>query len=248
MELCSVYTYASDRMSWSNDTPRRIYILSYQVDGHYDHTFDFGVVSVKAGSVFLINPNDTYRVQCVERGHALCVTFSLPEELSTVQFDATGQPRYETLFRRMGRYTDYDVTTSSRYAVIGMVYELLGMITQEREQGYLSYGPKKMVADVHRYLLENYTCRDLDISERIRQSGVSDRWFRNRFRTVYGTTPTQYLIDLRLNTAVRLLETGNMSVTEVAETVGFSDVYYFSRLFRRRFDCSPGQFSRQKKI
>ncbi|MBE6778347.1 MAG: helix-turn-helix transcriptional regulator [Ruminococcaceae bacterium] len=246
-QLCSVYTYASDRMSWVNDTPRRIYILSYQVTGHYDHTFSFGVLPVTAGSVFLINPNDTYRVRCVERGHAICVTFSLPDDLPTTRLDAATQPRYETLFRRLLRYTDFETSDSSRYAVMSLVYELLGMLTAEWQPSYVPTGTKKIYADVQRYLLENYTSPTIDLTERIRQSGVSDKYFRTKFRALYGTTPRQYLIDLRLNAAVRLLEAGNMSVTEVAQAVGFSDIYYFSRLFRHRFSCPPSRFTQQQE-
>ena len=57
-------------------------------------------------------------------------------------------------------------------------------------------------------------------------------------------TPTQYLIDLRLRTAAELLSQGGMGVSEAAQTAGFSDVYYFSKLFKQHFSCTPRDFQR----
>jgi len=52
----------------------------------------------------------------------------------------------------------------------------------------------------------------------------------------------QYLIGLRLNEAARLLSSGTHNVKHAAEAVGFSDIYYFSRLFKKRFLCPPSNY------
>jgi len=53
-------------------------------------------------------------------------------------------------------------------------------------------------------------------------------------------SPFQYLQHLRLNRAVDLLQNSNRTVKEVAEELGFSDPYNFSRAFRRVFGVYPG--------
>ena len=72
---------------------------------------------------------------------------------------------------------------------------------------------------------------------------ITPKHFRNQFKKLYGTTPTQYVIDLRLNKAAELLIEGGFSVGEAAEMVGFSDIYYFSKLFKKRFLCVPSEFA-----
>lgn len=54
----------------------------------------------------------------------------------------------------------------------------------------------------------------------------------------------QYLLQIRLTHAVRLLENGSLSVSEVAEQCGFCDVYYFSRYFKSVMKISPSQFTK----
>lgn len=59
------------------------------------------------------------------------------------------------------------------------------------------------------------------------------------FRRMTGRSPQQYLIELRLKNARELLLSTNLSVAEVARSVGYDDALYFSRLFRRHFGFSP---------
>jgi len=68
---------------------------------------------------------------------------------------------------------------------------------------------------------------------------LSERHFRRLFEKVYGVSPSDYLLELRLRTAGRLLISESASVTEVAMACGFSDGNYFSRVFRRKYGMPP---------
>ena len=46
-------------------------------------------------------------------------------------------------------------------------------------------------------------------------------------------------LDMRLKKALSLLENGEHTVTEVAESIGFRDYNHFGRLFRKRYGCTP---------
>ena len=74
------------------------------------------------------------------------------------------------------------------------------------------------------------------------QYGISDKYFREQFKKLYGSTPTQYLLGLRLSEAAKLISEGILDISEVAEAVGFSNIYYFSRMFKKRFLCAPSYF------
>ena len=59
------------------------------------------------------------------------------------------------------------------------------------------------------------------------------------FKDAFGMTFRDYVVRLRLKEAGRLLQNPQASVTEVAYTVGFNDISYFSRMFKRHFGVSP---------
>ncbi len=76
------------------------------------------------------------------------------------------------------------------------------------------------------------------------EAGLSESRFRLLFRELTGCSVTRYQNRLRITTARDLLASGHYSVGEVAEELGFRDVYYFSRLFKR-FTGQPPSACRQ---
>ncbi len=66
--------------------------------------------------------------------------------------------------------------------------------------------------------------------------------FRRRFKDHTGMAPNQYLLELRLEKASRLLRNSTLSVERIAELVGFTSVSYFSRFFKERCGVSPLHF------
>ena len=72
-----------------------------------------------------------------------------------------------------------------------------------------------------------------------RVSGVSEAHFARSFKDAFGVSFRDYVVRLRLKEAARLLENPQARVTQVAYSVGFNDMSYFSRMFKRHFGVSP---------
>ena len=63
-------------------------------------------------------------------------------------------------------------------------------------------------------------------------------------REFCGCGPIDYLISLRVSAAKDLIRTSAMNFTEIAETVGFESLHYFSRVFKARTGLSPSQYAK----
>ena len=72
-----------------------------------------------------------------------------------------------------------------------------------------------------------------------RSVGLNDYKLKQGFHYVFGSTVFGYLHDHRMEKARQMLNTGNLSVSEVAYAVGFSNRSYFAAAFRRKFDLNP---------
>jgi transcriptional regulator GlxA family with amidase domain len=70
---------------------------------------------------------------------------------------------------------------------------------------------------------------------------LSRAQFTRRFIAHAGMSPARYLIRARIDRARQLLTETNMSVTQVAQTLGYPDIAYFSRQYKRHTGHPPGR-------
>lgn len=84
-----------------------------------------------------------------------------------------------------------------------------------------------------------------DFAVQARQRHITPTHFRRLFRTLAGLPPQHYLIQCRLQLAASLLLTTREPVAAVGRTAGITDAYYFSKLFRERFQTTPSKYRRE---
>src|SRR5215831_11150794 len=82
----------------------------------------------------------------------------------------------------------------------------------------------------------------IDLSELASTACLSKFHFLRLFKLVYGHSPHQYIQQLRLEKAIRLLGDSSLPVGTIAELVGFENSQSFSRLFHQRMGLYPSQF------
>lgn len=76
-------------------------------------------------------------------------------------------------------------------------------------------------------------------------AGISERHLSKLFQSELGCTPSDYLTDLKLIEAKRLLRQGHYTVTEISDMLGYSTASYFGKLFRKKTEMSPKYYSLQ---
>lgn len=91
------------------------------------------------------------------------------------------------------------------------------------------------------YLKENYH-EKIILSDCAKQLNLSYDYFQHTFKKLTGYSPQQFLIHQRLRAAEKILESGNVSCTEIAYRCGFSTSAQFSALFKREYGQSPLQY------
>jgi len=86
---------------------------------------------------------------------------------------------------------------------------------------------------------------DLSLSRVSDELKISKYHLSHRFKGVMGMTFREYLTTLRLEKAKELLPSRHLSVTEVAQTVGFSDLPRFDKVFKRHTGVTPSSYRAQ---
>jgi AraC-like DNA-binding protein len=96
-------------------------------------------------------------------------------------------------------------------------------------------------------LLHKEPAHPWTISHLARRVGLSRSRLAEHFRHFLGASPMAYLAQWRLKLGAEILQSTEHSVAEVAAAVGYGSEAAFNRAFKRKFDCPPAQFRRQRQ-
>ncbi len=88
---------------------------------------------------------------------------------------------------------------------------------------------------------------DFNVEMLTQEVGISRAQLHRKMKEMTGLPVSEFIRNIRLEQAVRLLEEQKINVTQVAYTVGFSNLAHFSTVFRKQFGVSPTEFMEQKQ-
>lgn len=119
-------------------------------------------------------------------------------------------------------------------------YILVDLLTMNRHNNFKNIHYQE-IEQAKLYIQEHFTA-PISTKQLADIAKMSESYFRKLFREINGMSATQYMIYLRINKAKDLLASGTTNVTETALICGFSDVFYFSNLFKKNVGITPSEF------
>ena len=137
-----------------------------------------------------------------------------------------------TLLYELSLYNDARVLSSSSFVNI--------------EDG----SDSRRISKVHDYINTHYT-ETIRLDNLANIAGMSSVSFSRFFKLRSGKTISDYIIDIRLGHASRLLVDTTNSIAEICYECGFNNLSNFNRIFKKKKDCSPKEFRenyRKKKL
>lgn len=99
------------------------------------------------------------------------------------------------------------------------------------------------IHSVRQYIDENFRIR-ITLANLCFLFGMNKTTLCRNFRDTYGITILSYINELRIKEAKAFLSQGERSITEISDSLGFSSVHYFCRLFKQYVHCSPTEYAR----
>lgn len=136
-----------------------------------------------------------------------------------------------------GKRTGYQIKCQS--LLLDLFYTLL----QINEQKCFEPSYYERITRIQEYIQKNYQ-KNLKISELAELCSFSESHFRRVFRSVTGISCIQYINLVKIEIARNILLSGTANVMEAAVQAGYSDAFYFSRIFKKITGHSPSDFKR----
>jgi AraC-like DNA-binding protein len=154
-----------------------------------------------------------------------------------------GQAQIDLLFARVIQETaekrpGYELATKAA------TLELLLLLHRGPSEGVEPREERSQVEAIQRAVrfLENNFSRSLSLDDIAGAVHLSPIYFGRLFRKATGVTPMTYLRGLRMDRAAQLLCSGEQTIAQVADAVGFADPYHFSRVFRQHMGMAPSDY------
>ncbi|MFX3635386.1 MAG: AraC family transcriptional regulator [Candidatus Pristimantibacillus sp.] len=96
--------------------------------------------------------------------------------------------------------------------------------------------------------MEQHYAEPLSVEQLAQLANISPKYFVDLFKRTFGQSAIDYLTDLRINRAKRYLMETNYRLREIAQLVGYSDEFYFSRKFKKEVGVSPSAFVKNPRL
>lgn len=97
---------------------------------------------------------------------------------------------------------------------------------------------------IREYIEENYN-KDIRLDFLSLKYGISKYYLSHMFKEQYGTSVNNYIINMRITKAKHFLRFTDLSTTEIANRVGYEDVNYFIRSFKKVENITPGEYKKK---
>jgi AraC-like DNA-binding protein len=160
----------------------------------------------------------------------------LPLQCAITCHDANPLDRY---FNDL--YTEMQAQTPDLLILYNIMSLLMRQIARQLEAKERGSNSQNAVVNVMKYMREHFT-EPLTLDELAHQACLTKTYFCMLFKELAGSTPMEFLRQLRMQHASTLLADVNLPIKEVALACGYSDALYFSRLCHRYLGTSPKRY------
>jgi len=157
---------------------------------------------------------------------------------------------FENLFHRLRMVYDTHHVYGERKRpmafpeINGVLLELIDSLIRSSKPAEKRSPGEIMLASA--YILEHYT-EEIDLEQCAANAHMSLSRFSHLFTERMGVSPRRFILQLRIDNAKELLLYSSLNISQIAESVGFSDPPYFSRLFSKYTGMSPQRYRKERR-
>ncbi len=229
---------------YTNKHGLRGHELIFRICGEVETDFDGTILKNKRGTVQYLpkgQGSQMYMVKTIETGECIDIHFDSDIPLSDTAFcteenlTSDISEAFEKIYKLwkkkdLGYY----------YDSMRLLYKILKEITQSTQCDVLY----DRIKDGISYLNKHFCDESINYEEAASRCHISYSYFRRLFVKHFDVSPAKYVYNKKIDYAKELLSTNNFNVNEVANMVGFKDIYYFSAAFKRSTGKSPKNFAK----
>ncbi|MBS7298997.1 MAG: helix-turn-helix transcriptional regulator [Eubacteriales bacterium] len=238
-EIDCVLKYTAEEMSFTTQN-RHNHIIGIHLSGSAVHYLKNQKFTISENCIYFLNQKDDYKVKVLEKGVAFSVHFTTYEPIDTESFCIKTSKANEIV--RLLNIIEKEYLSKDNN--LGLMSDLYNLCSELNKIYQKSYFPKdKRMTNAETYINTHFAENNC-LAEAAEQSSLSRRRFNDLFKKCFGMTPNRYLTSLKIDYAKNLIGTDYFSISQIAEMCGFSDVYYFCKVFKSETGTTPAKYKK----
>lgn len=239
--------------TWRNyESVLRMHVLAAVTQGKVIYTLNGQRYVARKGEVLFIPKGTTRSAENDESGphqkYTVLFDYEIDEKLYIPFLDR------QTVYQLRIRHFDYLAArfmllyyenmgsgSIDRMLVLNWLQEILLLVSREAELRDVSPIKLTLAKKMQSFLTEHYR-EPIEINDLANLIGRSPNYTSSLFKEVTGQSPIQFMHDLRIAEARRLLLHSDMTLPEISQYLGFYDTSYFFRMFKKMMSMTPSEF------
>ncbi|MEC4113445.1 helix-turn-helix domain-containing protein [Myroides pelagicus] len=236
---------------FNNSLSTTTHYLFYSVSTNKNYTIEFTTVDKTYNFFFIYIPLTKEHLLTIEQTtHNNLTQLNTQHELSNQFIDQSPTITSEMLgvLHLIKNCTKCD--TFKILFLENKIHELLLLVLEDRHLQHqsnelITKEDKEKIVLAQRILIENYNKR-ITIQELAKRVGTNEFKLKKQFKVVYNNTIYTYLTAYIMEKAKIKMESGQYSIKEIAELLGYSSQNHFSTAFKRYYGCPPSVLLKAK--
>lgn len=219
---------------------RMYWLIHYVVSGSGIYERNGTRYHVGAGSMFVIPPCVTtyYEADSDDPWNYIWIGFTCQKDPPAKLKDVIVCPAAGPIFQSM-KHCEKQESGRSAY-LSSRLWELFALLL--RNESTVTDHVEQSLSYIHSEYMTQITVEQ--IAHRL---NLDRSYFSVLFKRKTDTSPGKYLLDYRMRVAAALLLENGNSVSVTANSVGYTDIYIFSKMFKRYYGLSPREYVKQHK-
>lgn len=212
--------------------------LTFLIDGKMSYVINGEKYDMVSGDIVYLSPGSIRQRNAVDiRNNYISINFHAGKKIALPSHIPNGITEE---IRLLLLCLDTEQRNPTNINLKKMNYLLEAMIMQIFDN-ILARGKTSLSTRIANYLICNYSKR-ITLEDISKETFFSVAYCESEFRKEFGKSIIQYLIDIRVSEAKKLLIETSLPCSDIASMVGFDDANYFSRVFKKRIGYSPSQY------